>query len=446
MPKKSQLVGNKYLPSTSAAYGTPASLYPIIYGRFDHTDEAVKLSKVRNLSSEYDYTVLDNKENLRVYNKSLSEQWAKIQSFDFLQNSPPPKKREQTSPHTDMAKGISAFLAWRRHHGLNFLDMVNKTKISPKCLSEIENGRLMPSFMHLQRLCRVLGLHPVEVINFENRLSEGEVDLAVDAYNNQTKYSAFEGCQDDLRDALDEWVANDISYESLEDYWENLDEDDPENEALDKFLSKLLINDGNPNLNGLGIDRLCLLSMNGLKGLGAVFKEKAEMAMRQIDQIIAPIDLWGRTHQGPYWWPAYRDSVLLMFRHCGHTSKGFISARDYFYDSALIARPTELQKETLNDFINSLEQLSDLEQIHDVNEEQSTSLEIQEDTLGDFLEQYEDVLRNYAVRQAILSRTNIGNDYGNPDDVFYITKADLKEWTHVIPRKVKLLPPPSPSS
>jgi transcriptional regulator with XRE-family HTH domain len=444
MDKKSQVIGDKYLPSTHADYGTPPSLYPIIWGDFNRQNEALKLSQVPNLGSEYDYLVGEYKKSLKEHGLTLLDRWNETKSLDFLDDLPPPvKKQQKTGPHSDIASGVSSFLAWRRDHGLNFLDMVKLSKIPSKRLAQIEHGQLQASFSDITRLCRAFGLHPVEVIDFESRLSEGEIDLAVDALTKPYRYKGSQYLTDDLRDALDEWIENDVSYDVLEDFWKELDESDPENKALNEFLNMLLINDGNPNLHAYGVCRLSVVTMGGLQRSSEVFKEKAEMALRQMDQLIVPIDLFGRTHQGPYWWPAYRESLLLMLRQCGDNSKGFKTVKDFFFDTAIIAKPTNRQKEALANFVDMVNGLCDQEDIHDTNEELYCSYELQEDALGDFLTKYEGILRNYEVRQAILSRTNIGMEFGNPDDKDYLTKSDVIKWTEVLPAKVKLLPRPS---
>jgi transcriptional regulator with XRE-family HTH domain len=83
---------------------------------------------------------------------------------------------EATTPSaSELARHLGRRLRYlRAQHGVTQSELSSKAKMGRSYLSRLENGRILPRYFTLARLAACLGVHPMELMRGEARLSGDE--------------------------------------------------------------------------------------------------------------------------------------------------------------------------------------------------------------------------------------------------------------------------------
>lgn len=352
--------------------------------------------------------------------------------FSGITSSTSPKKHTKISssgnPHEDIAKGVPAFYAWRTNHGWDTFDVAKDVGIAVKRYAQIERGIKQPTFEEWKAFCRLFKLHPIEVINFKSsHLATDEALLALDAYKNSTSYHfTHPDCHWDLHEELDEWIDNDMSYDNLEDKLDELkDEDDPSNIGIISLLSKLLMNDGNPAMGMNGVLDIVDSSFDHLNEIAFLYASQVETILEQTKILAEMANKKGEAIFGSRW-KEYLNFTLGLLQQ---TEKG-METREFVHEMFIREIParhptTTNVKEELFSMIVTIGQKHGL---HSERDAQGALASNQSEKIRDFVDRNEKLLTQYAVRQAIISQTSIGSQYGDPQSQLYLS-ADSRKVT-----------------
>ena len=419
-------MGDKNLPAIPSPFDwTPPHLHSVVWGE-GAPDFETPLTEMNQALKKHS-------EQRRKYIADLKDEWEKP-SNNFE------REDKHIIIHFDPSltwrrvdeEGITCFRAWREDLGIDFYDLVrdmNKQgfNITTKHYASVESGEVEAGFHLYKAFCHTLHLHPVNVINFALPLSNPEIMLMVDAFNNLTNYHMnTPHCWTSLRAHIEDWLDINAGYEALEDAYENL-ENDEDNVIIYAFLEALLVNDGNPLLAYVGIQAYAqLFRLNKLSSI----KHCTEEIERQ-----RHISDWHRFEakaSGIALFDGYDEAILdanaVMVK--GGEKHHCEEEETLFYSQFLMAcrrRKPLLNEPLLREYFASASKYASSQRNKSDYERQIEKMRKQLEAFDKFINSFDDVLTDYNKRQVVLTNTNLASSIGDPSHSLYLKMEDVNK-------------------
>jgi len=350
--------------------------------------------------------------------KSSDRKTAKIETAGY-------EKRDVFEIMDKMA--YSVFKAYRVSHGLDFIEVERYLPKGHQSYFDIEDGLYMPNFEQLKAFCNLFRIHPMEyILDFDCALSEGLTRLAIDAYLNPTRYHCGYECHDDLRVALDKWVINDTSFNTIEAVLEQLIEDgDPLDQSKIALLSTLMVNDGNPIFAQYGVTQFIESEKDKIQHKMLTLACDIDDRLLSIKTLSEIANEKGELYFGDHW-IEYRDFILSLIARADEGEESINFCRELFVDDLLMHNHdiTDSERQELFGLLVTISrEWSEYNELDEKGYQYSEQLE----DLVEFTEQYDFVFDAFETRQAILTQTNIGQSFGQKNDPSYLKS----EWLNM---------------
>jgi transcriptional regulator with XRE-family HTH domain len=332
-------------------------------------------------------------------------------------------KTSSGNPHGEIASGTPAFYAWRIAHGWDTLDVARQLPLTMKRYAQIERGIKKPNFEEMRTFCKLFRLHPIEIINFDaDNLTTDEIMLALNAYKNPASYNfTHAACHWDLHEDLDRWVDHDMSYDNLEDSLHELeDESAPEDLGLITVLSKLLINDGNKAMGIDGVLNTFDSAFDHLNKIAFSYAQDVENILEKMKTLSEIANTKGK-EMFQHRWIEYRDFTLGLLQQAEEGE----GTREFAHEMFMKEIPARVQtSDNQKDELFALIITIGKEHGRNTYLDAKGSLASQQaEKINGFVNQNEALLTQYAIRQAIISQTNIGKPQDDKEHSLY-TKGD----------------------